>query len=595
MLKDGYPIQLQAKAFDLLLVLLENPGRVVEKDELMNRVWHGQAVEEANLTVHMSALRKALGERAGEHRYIVTVPGRGYQWAGGPAPAASTGGDDASVTDSRILDRVIWRVVIAVAAVLIMAGLFVAGGRVLRPHSRITSIAVLPFRPLVANMPDESLELGLADVLATRLGNIKELVVRPTSAIRKYARADQDPLRAGRELGVGAVVEGTIHRSGNTIRVTARLLRVADGGSLWAGEFDEQFASAFQVEDSIAEHVARALQVQLSGDESARLSHHTTESGDAYWLYLAGRYEWNKLTPEGWSRSIDLFQRAIAADPRFALAYSGLADAYMSLGADSQPAADVMGKAKQAAMKALELDQALAEAHISLARVLAFYDWNWNGAAREFSLAIALRPNSADAHREYGLYLATVGRAREAIDETTRAQNLDPFSPVTSFAVGWALTGAREYDRVIAHFQKALLIDPGFIAAHHFIGLGYVGKRMYGSAVTEFREALELSQERLLIQAELGFAEGAAGNAPEARRILSELLAQSRTRYVSPYYYAVIYAGLGDNDASVAALEDAYRDRSRRLWALGVVPTWDRLRSDPRFDSLLNRIGLPRR
>jgi tetratricopeptide (TPR) repeat protein len=185
-----------------------------------------------------------------------------------------------------------------------------------------------------------------------------------------------------------------------------------------------------------------------------------------------------------------------------------------------------------------------------------------------------------------------VGRTADAIEETTRAQNLEPFSPATTFAVGWALTAAGQYDRMMEHFRRALQLDPGSVAAHHFIGLGYVGKRMYGPAVTEFRQALKLSQERLLIQAELGFAEGAAGNAPEARRILTELRMLSRTRYVSPYYYALIYAGLGDNDAALAALEEAYRDRSRRLWALGIVPTWDPLRSDPRFRSLLNGVGL---
>ena len=607
LLKSGQPIAVSGKAFDILLFLVRNPGRVVDKNELMEHVWPGQAVEDANLTVSISALRKALGDRPGDPAYVVTVAGRGYQWiadvnAGGAPPDAAP--HESARMNAGTFEGVpiaprrrysgylrAVAIVLAVVVVAFVGSRFVLWRRAAR-HEPVRSLAVLPFRPLVAGVRNESLELGLADILVTRLGNLNQLIVRPTSAIRRYGSPDQDPLAAGRELGVDAVVEGTIHRTGDEIKVTARLIRVADGSSLWAGEFDERFTSVLQVEDAISENVARALRIQLTGTELSRLTRHGTEDSDAYWEYVAGRYEWNKLTPEGWTKSVDHFERAIEHDPHFALAFSGLADAYVSLGADSRPAADVMGKAKEAAARALDLDEGLSEAHVSLAGVLAYYEWNWDAAGREFRRGIALKPNSADAHREYGLYLATVGSIKEALAETARAQDIEPFSRVTSFAVGWALTGARDYDGVIAHFRRALEIDPHFIAAHNFIGLGYIGKRMYEPAASEFREALGLSQERLLIHAQLGFAEGAAGRPEAARKILEDLTAASKQRYVSPYYFALVHAGLGETDAAFAYLEGAYHDRSRRLWALRLVPTWDNLRSDPRFGELLHRIGL---
>ena len=592
--KDERPVPLTPKAFDVLLALIEHRGEVLDKERLMQRVWPDQAVEEGNLTVNMSALRKALGERAGEHRYVVTIPGRGYKFAP-PVRLGDSVTRFGPATPDIATAALTWRIrfVFATAVCVLFAGAWwLVSGRPAAGGNPIRSVAVLPFVPLVETDRDESLELGLADVVTTKLAVIRELVVSPATALRRYATNDRDPIAVGRELGVDSVLDGTIHRDGQRLRVTARLLLVRDGSARWADRFDAPLADLLKMEELLSTQVAQALRGELTSDETRRLAARETESPEAHREYLIGRFHWNRMTLEGWKKSAEHFERAVAADGGYALAHAGLADAYVSLASDTAPALRSLDRAQQAARMAVKLDPLLTEAHVSLGRVQAYHEWDWSAAGQSFRRALDLTPNGADAHREYGLCLASQGSTDEAVAETRRALELDPVNLFNNFAVGWALIAARRYDDVIEHFRKSLEIDPRFVAAHHFIGLGYVGKRMFREGIAEIEQASALSADNLLVLANLGFAHAAAGDRIRAERILEDLRQLGTSRYVSPYYLATVVAGLGRTDQAFEQLERAYDDRSRRLWALKVAPQWDGLRADPRFEDLLRRVRL---
>lgn len=626
LLRDGTPVPIPPKDLDMLLVLVENRGRLLEKDELLRRVWPDSFVEEANLSHHVFTLRKALGEESGGSKYIETVPRRGYRFVAGVtvvrsenADAADVGRDEVGVTarvdttgvnaeeESTGIRPIVPQVAaersslpkILVACALV-AGLSIAAYLWLNRETHqvgettaIRSIAVLPFKPLVAEGRDESLELGMADALVTRLSNLRNIIVRPTSTVRRYSDLGQDPVVAGKELEVEAVLEGSIQRSEGRVRVTVRLVDVRDGSSLWADKFDETFTDIFKIQDAISEKVAQSLRLELTRTERNLLSRHYTENSEAHQSYMMGRYYWTKSNPEGWVKAVEYFNRAVEQDPKYALAYTGLADAYVSLAFDVLPQPEAVSKARESALRAMELDSTLAEAHVSLARIKAYFDWSWDDAEREFERAIELNPNSANSYREYGLYLSCIGRNEEAIAQTERARSLDPFSLSTNFAVGWALIGARRYDEAIAQFRRALEIDPKFAQAHLFVGLAYAGKGMWDEAIQEMQNAANLSGDSILIKAQLAHAYASSGRKGEAERILAEMLESAGQRRVSPYYIAMIYAGLDDKDQTFAWLDKAYAERSRRLWALKVVPTWENVRSDSRFADLLRRMGLP--
>ena len=380
--KHEQPVPLTPKAFDVLLALVEHRGEVLDKDQLMQRVWPDQAIEEGNLTVNVSALRKALGERVGEHRYVVTIPGRGYKFA-----AAVTVGESAATLAPATGDgepAPAWPVRFALATALFMvlggASWWFLSGRPVADAETIRSVAVLPFVPVVESDRDESLELGLADVVSTKLAVIRELVVSPATALRRYATSDRDPIRVGRELGVESVLDGTIHRDGQRLRVTARLLLVRDGSARWADQFDVPLGDLLNVEDLLSTQVAQALRGELTGGEAQRLAARGTDSAEAHREYLIGRLHWNRMTLEGWKKSAEHFERAVAADGGYTLAHAGLADAYVSLASDAPPGARSLDRAQQAARMAVKLDPLSTEALVSLGRVQAYYEWDWAAA-----------------------------------------------------------------------------------------------------------------------------------------------------------------------------------------------------------------------
>ena len=633
LLRDGETLPLKPKVFDTLLLLVENRGRVLDKDELLSRLWPDTVVEESNLSQNVYLLRKVLGEEPRGETYIETMPKRGYRFVASVSevegagitpeqPSALRSGiekDETSVapkypaeaeqpTEEKELAASRWDKqasswkmgALALAGLLLVFGIAwtvsnlwtTSKSRSLDSHAPIKSIAVLPFKSLNTDPGDDYLGLGMADTLITRLSSMNQFIVRETSAVRKFTSPNQDPVAAGRELKVDAVLEASLQRAGDRLRVTLRLVKVSDGSSLWSAKVDEQADDLLAVQDRVSEHVARALVPQITGEEQKLLAKRYTQNSEAYRLYILGRYHRNKLDVEGWKKAIEYFNQAIEKDPNYALAFAGLADCYLSGVADALlPKGEAIPKAKQAAMTALRLDDTLSEAHVSSARIKAYYDWDWAGAESELKRAIVLDPNSASAHGEYGGYLAAVGRSEEAVTEAKQSRELDPLSPLANFYFVWALISARRYDEAIEQSRQLLETFP---AAHYWMGLAYVGKGKYEEATAEFEKNLSLSKDdTLTTRANLGYAYAASGKRAEAEKILAQIKELSRQQHASPYFVAIILAGLGEKDQAFASLEEAYTQHSRPIWGLKVNPVWNNLRSDPRFASLLQRVGLP--
>lgn len=454
-------------------------------------------------------------------------------------------------------------------------------------------IAILPFKPLLPENRDQVLELGMADTLIAKLSNSRELVVSSLNSVRKFVGLEQDSLAAGRELQVSSVLEGNVQKAGDRIKVTARLIKVADGSSLWAGTFEDKFTDVFAVQDTIAQKVADALALRLNGEESKRLTRRYTDNVEAYQLYLTGRYHWNKLTPPEITKSIEFFNKAIDLDPTYALAYFGLADAYRSLApASDVPPKEILPKAKAAAIRASELDESLAEPHVTLAFIRGWLDWDWAGSEREARRAIELNPNLGFAHLAFAQVLSHLGRDREAVAEAARAHELDPLSSIISTLNAQYLISARRYDEAIARLKETLELDPNFWIANFMLGTALVEKQMYPEALAEFNKATELSRGNAESIAMAGYTWARAGDSAKAQAILMELKSRIGQRYVPAEHIATLYTALGNKDEAFAWLEKACENRDFRLCRLKVDPRWDSLRSDPRFVAILKRIGL---
>jgi DNA-binding winged helix-turn-helix (wHTH) protein/Tfp pilus assembly protein PilF len=552
----GEVVSLTPKVFDTLLYLVERGGVVVDKDELMRMVWPDTVVEENNLNQNISALRRALGESRGEHRYILTVPGRGYRF----------------VADVKRRDGMSARAQTSV--------------------SSIRNLAVLPFTPLVAEYRDAALELGMADALIGRLGGC-EIIVRPINSVRKYVEMDQDPLAAGRELGVECVLEGSIQRWGDHLRVTVRLVNVSDGASLWAGTFDERFTNIFAVQDAIAEKVAGALAPQLGYEEKKRLTKRHTLNAEAYELYVRGRYHALKATPPEIQTAISYFRQAIALDPTYALAYVGLADAYRSFPLNSDmPPDEFFPRAKAALQKTVAIDDTLAEAHAVLGFTIFWYDWDWGAAEDQYRRALELDPNSADAHLAYAHLLSNTGRHTEALAEAKRARELYPLNLRTNALEGQFLNHAGRTDEALARLRKTFELDLNYLLAHLFAWSAYVEKGMYGEAIAEARRARELNDLSAQPGAYLGYALAKSGKRLEALAELEGLLELSNERYVPPYLIALLYNGPGERDEALSWLERGCEQRDPKMVFLMVEPKWNDFHSEPRFQDLLRRVGL---
>jgi TolB-like protein/tetratricopeptide (TPR) repeat protein len=488
--------------------------------------------------------------------------------------------------------------VIGAAALLLLAIfgiLFFTHRAALRSTSTSSErrIAVLPFKPLLPENRDQVLELGMADTLIAKLSNSREVIISSLNAVRKFAALEKDSVAAGRELQVDSVLEGNIQKAGDRIRVTARLISVADGSSIWAATFDEKFTDVFAVQDAISQKVADALALRLSGEEQNRLTKHDTGNVQAYQLYLTGRYHWSRLTPPDIRKGITFFQQSIELDPNYALAYVGLSTAYRSLAITSDvPSKDCLPQAKAATLKAVELDDSLAEAHASLAFALMWHDWDWAAAEREAKRAVALNPNSGLAHFAYAHVLSDLGRHQEAISEIVHARELDPTFLLLRALEGMFLHHAGRNDEALTRLQAALELDPNFWVTHLTLGKVYVQQRKYADAISEFTKAKELSRGNSEAIGSIGYVAALSGDTAKARAVLDEFKTLSAQHYIPPYNVAMVYAGLGDQNEALAFLEKACNERDVRLTLLKVDPRWDACRSNPRFIAILKRIGL---
>jgi DNA-binding winged helix-turn-helix (wHTH) protein/TolB-like protein/Flp pilus assembly protein TadD len=623
---DDRPVAMSAKAFDMLVVLVENCGRLVDKEELFSRVWGDQIVEESNLTVQVSAIRRALGDRKDKPRYIATVSGHGYRFTGNVISLVEE--EDEVVIEHRTSSRLtvdnvseeeagqlvargeaaaskphtMGRRNLFFAGLVILVILFAAFLMLRRTESPdnaavtapIKSIAVLPFKPLVASERDESLEIGMADTLIMRLSRIGHLVVRPTSAVRQYTKLEDEAAKAGRELMVDAVLDGSIQRSGDRVRVVVRLVRVDQGKTLWTEQFDEKFLNIIDLQDAISRKVAAALPLRLGGEERARLGKHDTNSSEAYELYLKGRYFWNKFTAADHQKATEYFNQAIVKDPGYALAYAGLADTYGASATNGWlPPNEAYPKAKLTVQKALSLDDTLAEAHSNLGALFMFYDLDWVSAEREYRRAIELNPDCQTTYEAYSYLLCALGRPDEGVETVRLGLEVDPLSGPLSNDLALAYYVARRYDEAIKQYQKLLEMEPG--RAESLLGLGmvYEQKGMYVEAINEYQKAIKSMGRTSTVLAQLGHAYAMSGRKDEALSLVGELEETSKQSFRGSYDSAIFYTGLGELDKAFEQLNKAYRERSGWIIYLKVEPQFDALRTDPRYGSLLRDLNLP--
>ena len=483
----------------------------------------------------------------------------------------------------------VWIAAVAVMALLVAAGL---SYRLVGRGETIDSVAVLPFVNGSTDPNAEYLSDGITESLINSLSQLPKLRVMSRESAFRYKGKQTDAQTVGRQLGVRAVFEGRVTQRGDSLAISAELIDAGDNSHIWGQQYSRKPSDIFALQEEIAKEMTTALRLRLTGADEKRMAKRYTANPEAYQDYLKGRYWWNKRNEEGFNKGIEYFQRAIAKDSAYAMAYAGLADCYNFLAIYNYvPQKEVYPRAKEAAQRALEIDETLAEAHATLARIKRDFDWDWSGSEREYQRAIQLNPTDANAHQSYGITLSEVGRFEEAITESKRAVELDPLSLPSSRALGQTFYYARQYDQAIDQEQKALELDPNFFSAHLELGYAYLSKSMYSEGTAEFEVVLAMSRGNAGLP-DLGYAYAVAGSRTEAGKVLDRLNTRSKQKYVSPVDWAIIYTGLGEKNKAFQWLEKGYEDRSLTAWSIKVEPVFDPLRSDPRFQDLLRRMNL---
>ena len=615
--KAGMRIRVQQQPMKLLEILLERPGEIVTREELRHRVWPNEGFGDFDqaLNIAIGKLRSAFGDSAENPRFIETLPKRGYRFiadvsvvgadarpkrpesAPGDVPATDPeptkhGGGLAVAPKGRLSSR--HRLILAGALVLtflvVSLWLFRTPSR---GPGRIRSLAVLPLDNLSGDASQNYFADGMTDELITDLAQISALRVISRTSVMVYKGARKPLPQIARELNVDAVVEGTVLHSGDHVRITAQLIEASTDKHLWSQSYESELRDTLALQNQVAAAIADQIRINLTPREQAALKNVKVVNPEAYESYLKGRYFWNKRTAEGLKVALAYFNQAIEQDPKYAQAYSGLADTYALLGdwqyAEMTPK-EAFPKAKAAAIKALELDSQLGEAHNSLAFVLDGFDWDLNSGGNEFRRAIELAPGYATAHHWYAWHLSLLGRYDPAIAEMRKAQNLDPLSLIINADLAELLVVAHSYDESILQSRKTIEMDPNFALAHNQLAQGYLQKHRYDEAIAELTTAIKLSGESPAFIANLARAYVASGKRSEALKLLNDLKKRSNPSYSNAAEIAVIYASLGDTDQAMNWLEKGYEERFNP----GVLlrPGFDPLRSDPRFLDLLRRIGL---
>jgi TolB-like protein/Tfp pilus assembly protein PilF len=569
---EGALVPLPPKAFEILLLLVEKSGHLIGKNELMDAVWPDTFVEESNLTQHIFTLRKVLGKRDSNRLFIETVSRRGYRFI---AQVKKLGHED-SPTQVRNLEA---------GPSLTGESDSDASGEV------INSLAILPFINASDDQNGEYLADGITESIINSLSQLLHLRVMARSTVFHYKGLEIDPREAGRRLGVRAVLTGRILSYDERLIIRTELVDVAGGWAVWGAQYNRKSSDILEVQEEIAWEIAYNLRVKLTSQVQQLLTRRYTEHTEAYRLYLMGRFFWNKYTKEGLEKGIDYFQQAIRHDPNYALAYTGLADAYHRLSNLYMPPAEALPQARASAVKAVEIDDLLPEAHASLGLLKMYYDHDWEGAEREYRRAIELNPGNALPHKRYGAYLMFTKRFDEALEEHKLALKLDPLSLQTNSDLGAVLFLMREHELSARQLKKTIELDPRYCPAYLNLGCMFLSSGNFHAAIGEFERAWWLDNKAYMILGFLGYAYGAAGRRGEAAKVLKELLATAGEKYVSPYGISITYLGLGEREEALSWLHKAYEERNDCLVWLNVAPEMEALRSDQRFTNLLRRIG----
>jgi TolB-like protein/DNA-binding winged helix-turn-helix (wHTH) protein/Tfp pilus assembly protein PilF len=628
--KHGTRLKLQGQPFEMLLMLLESPGEVITREEMQRKLWPVDTFVdfEHSLNTSIKKIRQALNDSATEPRYIETLPRVGYRFiapvtvteesAGDfpalplQAPSSADGIPGTSGAESSPRHSFTGFLGLAFAAVAI-AGLALAFN-VGKTRDRLTgmlrlskngagmassakkarrSVAVLPLQNLSADPNQNYFVDGMTDELTTDLAQFGDLRVISRTSAMHYRDGSKTAPQIGKELGVDALVEGSVERVGDRVRIRAQLIDCATDRHLWAQSYDRDMKDVLSMQTEAAREIAE----QVRGSVSPQISPHSANPApvnpDAYEAYLKGRYFWNKRTPDGLNKSIEYFQEAIAKDPSFAAAYAGLADSYSILGSDVLPADVANSKARAAASKAIELDPAIAEGHAAMALVKFYYDWNWKQSEEEFRRAIELNPNYATAHQWYSYYLTAMLRFPEAVEQAEAAQQIDPLSLSINTSVATRYRHAGRYDDAVQLDRRTLEMDPSFLPAHFSLAAVYENQGAQQQAIDEYKKVIELRPGDPSALAALAYIYARSGQQHEARKIIRQLTDISKQHYVSSFEFATVYAGLDDADSAMLWLEKSYRQRESQMPFIESDERFNSLHSDSRYQNLVHRLGFP--
>src|SRR5258708_7708800 len=540
---------------DLLILLVERHRQLVWRADIAKRLWDPGVFGDVEMGVNTAIrkVRQALRDSRESPAFIETISGKGYRFVA-PVDAAPLG----------------------------------------RHQEAIESVAVLPFANDSADPDGEYLSDGITETLINNLSQIWNLRVVARSTVFRYKGKDIDPQKAGNDLHVRAVVSGRLLQRGNTLIVRAELMNVATGGQLWGGQYNRKPEDVFALQDDLSREISEKLRLQLTGDEKQRLTKRYTEDAEAYRLYLKGRYHWNKRSPESLHKAVEYFRQALDKDPAYSLAYAGLADAYVYLSFFNVVAPrEAIPKAKTAAVKGLEIDKDLAEAHVSLGYISFTYDGDWPAAGKHFEQALALNPAYTRGHTFYPFYLSSIGRSDEALEVAKGSLDLDPASPAVSHSLAVQLYLARKFDRAIEQAHDTLEMDANFAISYAVLGEVYLSKGMYQEGLSALEKYSALSRSGAASLALLGYSHARLGERKEALQMFEELKAASQQSLARALFVALVYAGLEDKDQAFIWLEKAYEERFNRLAYPKVEALCNPLRSDPRFADLLRRVGIP--